>query len=154
MRGLWTPAWIARHLLALVLTVGCLVLGWWQFSRAAGRQLDQLGLHVPVAGVRRVRRLHLVARGPAGPARAGRRAGAHTGAVRQAGAPAHPPVTGDPGPPVRRGRYGRDRAGGPAEDPELDAYNDYLAWLTAHPGARPADYPGRITTRGMWHQAT
>jgi hypothetical protein len=28
-------------------------------------------------------------------------------------------------------------------DPELDAYNDYLAWLNAHPGARPADYPGR-----------
>ena len=27
-------------------------------------------------------------------------------------------------------------------DPELDAYNDYLAWLAAHPAARPGDYPG------------
>lgn len=34
MRGLWTPAWMARHLLAIVLTAGCLGLGWWQFSRA------------------------------------------------------------------------------------------------------------------------
>ena len=27
-------------------------------------------------------------------------------------------------------------------DPELAAYNRYLAWLAAHPGAGPADYPG------------
>jgi hypothetical protein len=28
------------------------------------------------------------------------------------------------------------------DDPELAAYNRLLAWLAAHPGARPADYPG------------
>ncbi|NUR71252.1 MAG: hypothetical protein HOU81_10565 [Hamadaea sp.] len=28
------------------------------------------------------------------------------------------------------------------EDPELAEYNRLLAWLAAHPGARPADYPG------------
>ena len=28
------------------------------------------------------------------------------------------------------------------EDPELAAYNRYLAWLNAHPGASPRDYPG------------
>jgi hypothetical protein len=28
------------------------------------------------------------------------------------------------------------------DDPELTAYNDYLSWLAAHPGARPSDYPG------------
>ena len=36
MKGLWTPAWIARHILALVLVAGFLALGWWQFSRATG----------------------------------------------------------------------------------------------------------------------
>src|SRR2546423_1879276 len=36
MKGLWTPAWLARHLLALVLTAAFLALGWWQFHRAAG----------------------------------------------------------------------------------------------------------------------
>src|SRR4051812_25883839 len=35
MKGLWTPAWIARHVLAIVLAAGCLVLGWWQFGRAS-----------------------------------------------------------------------------------------------------------------------
>ena len=29
-------------------------------------------------------------------------------------------------------------------DPELAAYNDYLAWLAAHPAARPGDYPGPL----------
>ena len=32
------------------------------------------------------------------------------------------------------------------DDPELVAYNDYLSWLAAHPGARPSDYPGRRTS--------
>jgi hypothetical protein len=32
------------------------------------------------------------------------------------------------------------------DDPELAAYNDYLGWLAAHPGARPSDYPGRRTS--------
>ncbi len=35
MKGLWTPAWIARHVAALVLTAGFLALGWWQYTRAA-----------------------------------------------------------------------------------------------------------------------
>jgi hypothetical protein len=40
----------------------------------------------------------------------------------------------------------RAPAAPPAEDdPELAAYNDYLGWLAAHPGARPADYPGQRT---------
>src|SRR5689334_6840957 len=34
-------------------------------------------------------------------------------------------------------------AAGATSDPELDAYNDYLAWLAANPGARPADYARR-----------
>src|SRR5215207_9551398 len=36
MKGLWTPAWIARHVLAIVLVLAFLALGWWQFDRASG----------------------------------------------------------------------------------------------------------------------
>ena len=45
----------------------------------------------------------------------------------------------------------RPRAGGHActdsdlddsDDPQLAAYNRYLAWLNANPHANPADYPG------------
>jgi hypothetical protein len=52
-----------------------------------------------------------------------------------------------PGEPVTVGRPVRvpARPAAPTadEDPELAAYNDYLAWLAAHPNARPGDYPGR-----------
>jgi hypothetical protein len=37
----------------------------------------------------------------------------------------------------------RPRAAADEDDPELAAYNDYLAWLATHPGARPGDYPGK-----------
>jgi hypothetical protein len=33
------------------------------------------------------------------------------------------------------------------DDPELTAYNDYLAWLAAHPGAGAMDYPGYSTKK-------
>ena len=59
------------------------------------------------------------------------------------------------GPPPRRRRRSPDPGEvrrpvvaarrGPAyedTDPEVTAYNHYLAWLNANPGARPADYPG------------
>jgi DNA-binding transcriptional regulator of glucitol operon len=36
MKGLWTPSWLARHAIAVVLFVGFLGLGWWQYTRAAG----------------------------------------------------------------------------------------------------------------------
>ena len=49
-----------------------------------------------------------------------------------------------PGSPVTVGRPVRVATpSAPAEDDaELAAYNDYLAWLAAHPAARPTDYPG------------
>jgi hypothetical protein len=132
MRGLWTPAWIARHVLAVVLTGGCLALGWWQFTRASGGNALSWGytFQWPVFGGFVVflwwREVQL-ARRRSGPA---------------ADAPAAEESL--PGAPVTVGRPVRVavRPAETGDDPELDAYNDYLAWLAAHPGARPVDYPG------------
>ena len=35
----------------------------------------------------------------------------------------------------------------PPDDPELAAYNHYLAWFNANPHRTPADYPGMTTTK-------
>jgi DNA-binding transcriptional regulator of glucitol operon len=134
MKGLWTPAWLARHLLALVLVAGFLALGWWQFDRASGGNALSWGytFEWPV----------------------------FAGFVvflwwREVQATRHHPAAGPetepeqqperlPGAPVTVGRPVRVpvRAASAEDDPELDAYNDYLAWLAAHPNARPGDYPG------------
>ena len=150
MKGLWTPAWIARHVLALALVAGCLGLGWWQFHRAAGGNTLSWGymFEWPVfAGFfaflwfREVQLAHR------------RRSG---GTVR--------PAEQDPaGPASERPAEAERRPGGPVtvgrpvrvavpvtpteDDPELAAYNHYLAWLAAHPSARPVDYPGPPTAR-------
>ncbi|MEE6257375.1 hypothetical protein [Plantactinospora sonchi] len=146
MRRLWTPAWIVRHVLTVVMVVGFLALGWWQISRAiAGNTLSwAYAVEWPIfAGfliflwVREVRyTLHgdrTTASGPDGTA-----AGPEVVATRTA--------TADPTPstgirrPVRATR--RRLAGDGGDDPALAEYNHYLAWLNANPGARPADYPG------------
>ena len=139
MKGLWTPAWIARHLLALVLVVAFLGLGWWQFSRASGGNTLSWGytFEWPVfAGFVAFlwfREVQLARRRPP--------------AARQAPSA---PAAGEAvnGGPVTVGRPVRVavQAAPVADDPELDAYNDYLAWLKAHPGARPGDYPGHLAT--------
>jgi hypothetical protein len=133
-KGLWTPAWIARHVLALVLITAFLALGWWQFDRASGGNTLSWGytFEWPVfagfVGFLWFREVQLARRGGSGPA----------------AAPAEDerPDTPSDGSPVRLGRPVRVPARPVAapDDPELDAYNDYLAWLAAHPGARPADY--------------
>jgi hypothetical protein len=137
MKGLWTPAWIARHVLALAAIVGCLVLGWWQFSRASGGNALSWGytFEWPVFagffGFLWFREVQLARRPPRPPA------------------PDEPEPAADrprrlPGSPVTVGRPVRvSTPAAPVEDdPELAAYNDYLAWLAAHPGAGPTDYPG------------
>jgi hypothetical protein len=138
MRRLLTPAWVGKHLLAAALIVGFLALGWWQLRRAsAGNALSwAYTIEWPVfagfVGWLWLREVRLALGGDRPEPAAG-----------QAPAPSEAPTGARPGirPPVRVVR----RRAEPAEpaDPELDAYNDYLAWLNAHPGARPADYPGR-----------
>ncbi|MEV4659829.1 hypothetical protein [Micromonospora sp. NPDC049301] len=140
MRWLWTPAWIARHVAMVVLVVGFLGLGWWQISRATAGNSISWGYAVewPVfAGfvvyvwwreVRLARRKVAEADAPQ---------------VDTAAEPA-PAVTTGSRPAVRRPvRVARVPAASEAvEDRDLAAYNDYLSWLNANPGARPGDYPG------------
>ncbi|WP_328466144.1 hypothetical protein OHA21_45475 [Actinoplanes sp. NBC_00393] len=141
MKGLWTPAWIARHFVALVLTAGCLGLGWWQFSRAAEGNSVSWGymFQWPVFGgfvvfiwYREVQVARRRARGETEPV------------AEETPAPAAPRPAGAPIVPGRPVRVTAQATAADDADPDLSAYNDYLAWLNAHPGARPADYPGRI----------
>ena len=144
MKGLWTPAWIARHVLALVLVAGFLALGWWQFSRATGGNSLSWGytFEWPVFAGFVVfiwfREVQLERRS-AGP----------TEQEQSTADEAHPVPHQDAPVTVRRPVRVPVAAVPPADDdPELAAYNDYLSWLAAHPGARPGDYPGRRTSTG------
>ncbi|WP_203816117.1 hypothetical protein [Paractinoplanes ferrugineus] len=133
MKVLWTPAWIARHLIALAVVLGCLGLGWWQFSRASGGNNLSWGytFEWPVFAAFFAflwwREVQLALRPPA---------------TEEEAADDEPARL--PGAAVTVGRPVRVavRADQAADDPELDAYNDYLTWLARHPGAGPADYPG------------
>jgi hypothetical protein len=177
MKGLWTPAWIFRHVLGLVLVAGFLLLGWWQYSRATGGnalswgyafQWPLFAAFVAFVWFREVQLERRGARTPAAPAPAtsdpaerpappvapgsapGR--GPDFGSTDTAGPlPAGPPAAVRPpitvrspvtvGRPIRVEPAARESSAADA-DPELSAYNAYLAWLNAHPGARPGDYPG------------
>ena len=157
MKGLWTPAWMVRHTVAFVLVFGFLGLGWWQFTRAAeGNALSwgymfQWPVFAGFVGFLWLREVQLERRGAQktaeGPAPEEQER--HEGrppAQGQAEREGRKPRGSRPGAPVTVGRPIRvpARQVVPADDdPELAAYNDYLAWLAAHPGARPTDYPGR-----------
>ncbi|MEU7586308.1 hypothetical protein AB0A95_08410 [Micromonospora sp. NPDC049230] len=140
MRRLWTPAWIARHVAMVVLVVGFLGLGWWQISRAAAGNSLSWGYAVewPIFAGFVVyvwwREVKLARR---------RAADTDTPPSEPAAEP-EPAATAGSRPAVRRPvRVSRVSSGGDAvEDGDLAAYNHYLSWLSANPGARPGDYPG------------
>jgi hypothetical protein len=129
--------WLAKHAVALALVAVCLGLGWWQVRRAAAGNLlsyayavewPLFAAFVVAMWVREVRlALHPPDPDAAAPPPTPQPAGAgyvpFTVAPRAAAPPAEQP-TDDPA------------------DPELSAYNRYLAWLNANPDRRPADYPG------------
>ncbi|MET7469965.1 hypothetical protein ACFYON_19080 [Micromonospora sp. NPDC005686] len=150
MNRLWTPAWIVRHVAMVVLVVAFLALGWWQVTRAAGGNALSFGYAIewPVFAAfvvfvwwREVRQT-LRAADPAsddpapsdGPAPSDDRPPSVTAGAVPVGAPAVRR-------PVRVVRVPAAPADG-ADDAELAAYNRYLSWLNANPGARPGDYPG------------
>jgi DNA-binding transcriptional regulator of glucitol operon len=170
MKGLWTPAWIARHVAALVLIVAFLCLGWWQYTRATSGNALSWGYTVqwPVfagfVGFLWWREVQLARRGGGRPdAKAPETATPAAEADAQdpmpapqsRGAAAQRRETSAPVPvtatqaatgeqQIRRPvRVPARPAAHDADDPELATYNDYLAWLAAHPGARPRDYPGK-----------
>jgi hypothetical protein len=122
MRKLLTPGWLAGHTVMVLAVAAMLGLGAWQLSRATGGntlswaytiQWPIFAGFVVVLWWREVRR---ALRGEATPATPPRPA-----AVRHT----TPVIEYDE-----------------ADDPELAAYNRFLAWLSANPDKRPVDYPG------------
>lgn len=149
-----------RHVIAVTLVGAFLALGWWQINRAAAGNVLSWAYAVewPVfAGfvvflwVREVR--HEL-RGdpqtaPAPTTGTGTGAELTPGADPKAGSGSQAPYR--PGPseavprpgirrPVRSARV--PVVDDNADDGDLAAYNHYLSWLNANPGARPSDYPG------------
>jgi hypothetical protein len=136
VRRLWSPRWVVRHAAMVVLVAAFLALGWWQIGRAQGGNALSYGyavewplfaLFVIAVWAREVRaELHPDRPEPAGSGESGQ--GVTPG--RRDGTARRRPV-------VVPYRSPRADAG---EDPELAAYNDYLAWLAAHPDRRPSEY--------------
>ena len=120
MRRLLTPRWLARHAVAIGLVVAFGWLGWWQYGRATGGNnlswayTFQWPLFALFVLVLWVKMMRDGTRVEgAGP--------------RQQRPPLRPMTP----PPVQHD-----------DDPELSAYNRYLAWLAANPDRRPSEYPG------------
>lgn len=128
MKRLLTPGWLAGHALMVVMVATMLGLAGWQLSRATGGNMLSWGytFQWPIfAGFvvylwwREVQR-----------------------ALRGEPEPARPGPDGGHRPVIARHSVAATAAYDDADDPELAAYNRYLAWLSANPGARPVDYPG------------
>ncbi|WP_341717303.1 hypothetical protein QQG74_25930 [Micromonospora sp. FIMYZ51] len=161
MKRLWTPAWIARHVAMVVLVTCFLGLGWWQVSRAAAGNAISWGYAVewPIFAGFVVfvwwREVRHALRGASGTGESGP-AGARQ--PEDAGATATASTPGTAGPAARTADSDRTVRTRPAirrpvrvtravvddggEDADLAAYNRYLSWLNANPGAKPGDYPG------------
>jgi DNA-binding transcriptional regulator of glucitol operon len=128
---------VAVHAGVLVLVAGFLGLGWWQLNRAKSGNLLSYGYAVewPVfaAFVIWVWIVEM------------RKATADRGGTEEPATPVSAAPAKAPPPPRRRAR--NEAAYDDSDDPELAAYNHYLAWFNANPHRTPADYPGMTTTK-------
>jgi hypothetical protein len=137
VRALLTPRWLARHALAVALALACAGLTWWQVSRALGGNILSYGYALlwPVFGIFVliiwVREMRLATGGtPAAPP-AARTADGFGRPIVSRPVPAQPVTAATDTEPD-------------GDDLALTEYNRLLAWLAAHPGARPADYREEI----------
>lgn len=121
MRRLLTLRWLGLHLLALVLAGGCLALGWWQWQRgqAGNARSFAYALEWPAFAIFVLfmwgRMIYDTLRPPV---------------VARSGAPeAGSAVESSSGGAVAAPAAGESALVDPDEDPELAAYNRYLAEL-------------------------
>jgi hypothetical protein len=133
------------HVGVLVLVTGFLGLGWWQITRAAAGNLLSFGYAVEwpvfagfviwvwIVEMRKAVRASATEATQASGADDGQ-----VGSVREQ-------VRAEAPPAIRRRRPRNEAAYDDSDDPELAAYNHYLAWRNAHPHLTAADYPG-VTT--------
>jgi DNA-binding transcriptional regulator of glucitol operon len=126
VRVLFRPGWVFRHVAVVILVVSFLALGWWQVTRAVAGNLLSYAYAVewPVfAGFTIFVWVKEMRRAMAGEASDTAEAPTINEAAQTA--------------PARVGAAYDD-----SDDPDLAAYNRYLAWLAANPGRSRADYPG------------
>ena len=132
-RFLLTPRWLGWHAFAVVAAAGMLWLGDWQFHRAeSGNALSwaytfEWPIFAVFAVVFWAKTIRAELKPPAAPAEA-----------EGIELPASAGAAAGPGSGGRNGQGGR--AGEEAEDPELAAYNAYLARLNQ-----------QVKGHGRWH---
>ena len=134
MRRFLSPRWLALHLLMVLAFGVCLFMSWWQLTRAQGGNSLSWGytFEWPVFGVFAVVFWARLIRDER----------------RKTSADGEPepdrltePVLPGAAPAIRRLER-RAPAVAVDDDPELAAYNAYLAWQNANPHRSRRDYPG------------
>jgi len=138
MRRFLSPRWLALHLLMVAAFGVCLFMAWWQLTRAQGGNALSWGytFEWPVFGVFAVVFWIRLIRDER------RRVAAESRPDEQ---PEQERITQPvlPGAPRVIRRTERRVPAAPVEDdPELAAYNAYLAWQNANPHRSRRDYPG------------
>jgi hypothetical protein len=127
------------HVGVVVLVAAFLALGWWQVGRAASGNLLSFGYAIQwPAFAAFIVWVWIVEMRKALRSRAAAADGVDLGLSSVVDDQSTVLSPRSSGPKRRRNEVAYDDS----DDPELAAYNHYLAWRAAHPYAPPADYPG------------